>query len=132
MYKTFAAKYRITMTKAKLRYTKNREFKVPYKTKKGTNYAVFYNGGFCKIKSPLGSYADVMPEYEQMNKPKELFYRYKANICELCGAYVSSVKIYQVKSMNDISADTPWGAVMKKKQRKTLVVCEECYDNIHK
>ena len=132
MYKTFAAKYRITMTKAKLKYTKNKEFKVPYKTKRGINYAVFYNRGFCKIKSPLGSYTDVMSESEQMNKPKELFYRYKANICELCGAYVSSVKVYQVKSMKNICTDTPWGAVIKKKQRKTLVVCEECYDNIHK
>jgi hypothetical protein len=31
MYKTFAAKYRITMTQAKLKYTRNKEFTVPYK-----------------------------------------------------------------------------------------------------
>lgn len=132
MYKTLAAKYRITMTKAKLKFTKDREFKVPYKTKKGTKYAIFYNNGFRKVKSALGSYADIIPEYEQMNKPKELFFRYKANVCEMCSAYVSSVKVYQVKNMSDIKIDTPWGAVMKKKQRKTLVVCEECYNRIHK
>ena len=132
MYKTLAAKYRITMTKAKLKFTKDREFKVPYKTKKGTKYAIFYNKGFRKVKSALGSYTDIIPEYEQMNKPKELFFRYKANVCEMCSAYVSSVKVYQVKNMSDIKIDTPWGAVMKKKQRKTLVVCEECYNRIHK
>ena len=132
MYKTLAAKYRITMTKAKLKFTKDREFKVPYKTKKGTKYAIFYNNGFRKVKSALGSYTDIIPEYEQMNKPKELFFRYKANVCEMCSAYVSSVKVYQVKNMSDIKIDTPWGAVMKKKQRKTLVVCEECYNRIHK
>lgn len=132
MYKTLAAKYRITMTKAKLKFTKNREFKVPYKTKNGTKYAIFYNSGFRRVKSALGSYTDIIPEYEQMNKPKELFFRYKANVCEMCGALVPSVKVYQVKSMSDIKADTPWGAVMKKKQRKTLVVCEECYSKIHK
>lgn len=132
MYKTLAAKYRITMTKAKLKFTKDREFKVPYKTKKGTKYAIFYNKGFRKVKSALGSYTDIIPEYEQMNKPKELFFRYKSNVCEMCSAYVSSVKVYQVKNMSDIKIDTPWGAVMKKKQRKTLVVCEECYNRIHK
>ena len=120
------------MTKAKLKFTKDREFKVPYKTKNGTKYAVFYNGGFRRVKSALGSYTDIIPEYEQMNKPKELFFRYKANVCEMCGALVPSVKVYQVKSMSDIKVDTLWGAVMKKKQRKTLVVCEECYNKIHK
>lgn len=66
MYKTFAAKYRITMTKAKLKFTKNKEFKVPYKTKNGMKYAIFYNNGFRRVKSALGSYADIVPEYEQI------------------------------------------------------------------
>ena len=35
MYKTFAGKYRITMTKAKLKFQKNGAFSVPYKTKAG-------------------------------------------------------------------------------------------------
>ena len=70
LYKTVAAKYRITMTKAKLKYTKNKEFRVPYKTQRGVKYAVFYNDGFRKVKYALGGYVDVIPEYEQMNKPK--------------------------------------------------------------
>lgn len=132
LYKTVAAKYRITMTKAKLKYTKNKEFKVPYKTQKGTKYAVLYNEGFRRVKYALGSYADIIPEYEQMNKPKELFFRYKANVCEMCGAYVPAVKVYQVKSMSDLDVNTEWGAIMNKKKRKTLVVCGDCYDKIHK
>ncbi len=132
LYKTVAAKYRITMTKAKLKYTKNKEFKVPYKTQKGTKYAVLYNEGFRRVKYALGSYADIIPEYEQMNKPKELFFRYKANVCEMCGAYVPAVKVYQVKNMSDLDVNTEWGAIMNRKKRKTLVVCGDCYDRIHK
>lgn len=131
MYKTFAAKYRITMTKAKLKFTKDKEFKIPYKTKSGTKYAIFYHEGFRRVKGALGSYIDILPDYQQMNKPKELFYRYKANICEMCGAYVPAVKVYQVKSMKDLCTDTPWDIIMREKQRKTLVVCEECYRRIH-
>ena len=132
LYKTVAAKYRITMTKAKLKYTKNKEFRVPYKTQRGVKYAVFYNDGFRKVKYALGGYVDVIPEYEQMNKPKELFFRYKANVCEMCGAYVPAVKVYQVKSMSDLDVNTDWGAIMNKKKRKTLVVCGDCYNRIHK
>ena len=131
LYKTVAAKYRITMTKAKLKYTKNREFRVPYATKGGTKYAVFYNEGFRRVKQALGSYADVIPDYQQRNKPKELFFRYKANVCEMCGAYVPSVKVYQVKSMNDLDVNTEWGLLMNHKRRKTLVVCGDCYNRIH-
>ena len=103
-----------------------------YKTQKGTKYAVLYNEGFRRVKYALGSYADIIPEYEQMNKPKELFFRYKANVCEMCGAYVPAVKVYQVKSMSDLDVNTEWGAIMNKKKRKTLVVCGDCYDRIHK
>ena len=131
LYKTVAAKYRITMTKAKLKYTKNREFRVPYATKGGTKYAVFYNEGFRRMKQALGSYADAIPDYQQRNKPKELFFRYKANVCEMCGAYVPSVKVYQVKSMNDLDVNTEWGLLMNHKRRKTLVVCGDCYNRIH-
>ena len=131
LYKTVAAKYRITMTKAKLKYTKNREFRVPYASKGGTKYAVFYNEGFRRVKQALGSYADVIPDYQQRNKPKELFFRYKANVCEMCGAYVPSVKVYQVKNMSDLDVNTEWGLLMNHKRRKTLVVCGDCYNRIH-
>jgi hypothetical protein len=45
---------------------------VPYKTQKGTKYAVLYNEGFRRVKYALGSYADIIPEYEQMNKPTKV------------------------------------------------------------
>ena len=132
LYKTVAAKYRITMTKAKLKFTRNNEFRVPYETRGGIKYEVLYNAGFRRMKYALDSKVDVVPEYEWKNRPRELFLRYKANICEMCGAYVESVKVYQVKNMSDLDVRTEWGAVMNKKRRKTLVVCGECYNKIHK
>ena len=113
-------------------WKKTRNLKGRTKHRGGTKYAVLYNEVFRRVKYALGSYADIIPEYEQMNKPKELFFRYKANVCEMCGAYVSAVKVYQVKSMSDLDVNTEWGAIMNKKKRKTLVVCGDCYDRIHK
>ncbi len=131
LYKTIAAKYRITMTKAKLKYTKDRMFSVPYETKTGMKSVVFYNKGFTRVKTPLYDNFDVMPEYSQLYKPRELFRRYKTGKCELCGNKCDDVAIHQVKSLLDLKGNTEWEKLMKKKHRKTLIVCEECHRLIH-
>lgn len=131
LYKTIAAKYQITMTKAKLKYTKDNIFSVPYETRYGTKSAVFYNKGFTRIKTPLYDNVDVMPEYSHLYKPRELFRRYKTGKCELCSRKCDDVAIHQIKSLSDLKGDTEWEKLMKKKHRKTLIVCEECHRLIH-
>ena len=131
LYKTIAAKYRITMTKAKLKYTKDNTFSVSYETKTGTKYAVLYNKGFARIKTPLYGNVDITPEYSHLYKPRELFTRYKAGKCELCGKKCDEVIVHQVRSLLDLKGDAEWEQLMKKKRRKTLIVCEECHRLIH-
>ncbi len=127
MYKTFALKYRITMTQAKLKYTRNGEFKVPYQTSKGTNYATFYNKGFTKSKRAMPVESDTIPEYANLYKPKELYKRYKKQKCELCGKENENVVVYQVASLKDLESNFEWQKLMKIKNRKTLIVCNECH-----
>lgn len=59
LYKTVAAKYRITMTQAKQKYTRDRVFRVPDRDGKD---AVFYNGGFRKQDTAKQGNVDLMPE----------------------------------------------------------------------
>lgn len=131
LYKTIAAKYRITMTKAKLKYTKDKVFSVPYETRTGTKSAVFYNKGFTRIKTPLYDSLDITPEYSHLYKPRELFRRYKTGKCELCGKKCDDVAVHQVNSLLELKDNTEWEKLMKKKHRKTLIVCEECHRLIH-
>ena len=119
------------MTKAKLKYTKDNIFSAPYETKNGTKYAVFYNEGFARNKTPLYDNVDITPEYSHLYKPRELFYRYKAGKCELCGKKCNEIIVHQVGSLLDLKGDTDWEKLMKKKHRKTLIVCEECHRLIH-
>lgn len=70
MYKTFAGKYRITMTKAKLRYHKNGVFSVPYRNKSGKKSVVFYNGGFPRVKYAMGNFVDQTPKYSKLTCPE--------------------------------------------------------------
>ena len=131
MYKTLAGKYRITMTKAKLKFTKNGKFSVPYHNKSGDKSIVFYNNGFPCVKFALGSHVDQTPEYAKLNQPGELFFRYKAGRCELCGESSESVIVHQVKTLKDLTGQTQWEQVMLKRRRKTLIVCRECHESIH-
>lgn len=131
LYKTIAAKYRITMTQAKLKYWKDKVFSVPYETKNGTRYATLYNKGFVKMKTPLYDGVDITPEYSHLYKPRELFYRYKSGKCELCGKKCDEVTVHQVKSLLDLKGETEWERWMKKRKRKTIIVCEECHRLIH-
>lgn len=127
MYKTLALKYRITMTKAKLKFTKNGVFSVPYETRTGTKYATFYNGGFTKSKRPMKANEDVIPDYAELYKPKELYKRFKKQKCELCGKENIEVKVHQVASLKDLKNKFEWEILMKNKNRKTLIVCNECH-----
>jgi len=132
LYKTVAAKYKITMTQAKLKFTKNNVFSAPYETKNGTKkQAVFYNSGFPRVKTPLYDGIDITVEYSHLYKPREIYYRFKAGECELCGKKHNEVVIHQVKSLIDLTGETAWERLMKKKHRKTLIVCGECHSTIH-
>ncbi len=127
MYKTFALKYKITMTQAKLKFTRDGEFKAPYKTTNGTKYAIFYNKGFTKSKKPMQANEDVIPDYASLYKPNELYKRFKKQKCELCGKEDIDVRVHQVASIKDLKNNFEWEILMKNKNRKTLIVCNECH-----
>lgn len=131
MYKTFAGKYRITMTKAKLKFQKNGAFSVPYKTKAGVKTVVFYNQGFRCMKYALGEFVDQTPEYARLNRPGELFFRFKSGKCDLCGTHSKDVMVHQVSSLKGLTGESRWELVMLEKRRKTLIVCRDCHNEIH-
>lgn len=127
MYKTLALKYRITMTKAKLKFTRDGIFSVAYETSTGIKYATFYNGGFTKSKRPMKANEDIIPDYAELYKPKELYKRFKKQKCEFCGKENIEVKVHQVASLKDLNNKFEWEILMKNKNRKTLIVCNECH-----
>jgi len=133
MYKTFACKYRCSMIKVKMKFTRNKVFSIPYITPGGVEKQISFNhGGFCKKNTIMDNTADMMPKPTTFYKrPNELILRILICRCELCGKVDDLPKVYQVKSLNDLNKTKEWEALMLKKRRKTLVVCHDCYDKIH-
>jgi len=134
MYKTFACKYRCTMVKAKLRFTRNGVFSIPYVTPSGTEKQVaFHHSSFCRRQLSRDTQVDIIPKPVSIYnfKPKELIVRMLKGKCEVCGTRDELPKVYQVKKLSELRENNEWEALMIKKRRKTLVVCRDCYQKIH-
>jgi group II intron reverse transcriptase/maturase len=65
---------------------------------------------------------------------KELITRLLAGRCELCG-HAGHTEVHQARRLADLTTPGPpqpaWAALMAKRRRKTLLVCQACHDTIH-
>ncbi len=129
MYKTIAQKLNLTMSQAKLKFLKDKKFIVPFTGKNGeVRYRIFYDGGF-KRKEPFnGSIVDYIPNTAFVPK-LSLMERLKMGTCEICGKKGNLI-MHHVRNLNQLKTDSPWNAIMIKKRRKTLAICESCNEVI--
>lgn len=131
MYKTFACKYRSTVSKMIDKYSINGVFSVPYDTKAGRKYCEFYHDGFKRVKQTLIS-VDTLSEYiKKYKNPNSNAARIKRGICELCGMKTDNIYMYHVRRLKDLTGDNPWEVIMRGKRRKSLAVCKPCFEVIH-
>lgn len=67
----------------------------------------------------------------------ELISRLLAQICECCGSNDGPFEVHHIRKLSDLSQrgrkEKPrWLRIMASRHRKTLVVCRECHQNIHR
>lgn len=132
MYKTFACKYKTNVHEIKRRYFVNDLFTVAYDTKSGRKTTTFYKDGF-KRKEKATKFDNVseLPQFSKYAKANTLKQRVERHTCELCHKDCRNLVIHQVKKLKDLKGDAEWVLLMRKRRRKTLVVCPECHSLIH-
>ena len=132
MYKTFACKYKTNVHEIKRRYCVGDLFTVAYETKAGRKTTTFYRDGF-KRKEMATKFDNVseLPQYTKYAKPNTLKQRVERHTCELCNKDCRNLEIHQVKKLKDLKGNTEWESLMRKRRRKTLVVCPDCHKQIH-
>lgn len=132
MYKTFACKYKTNVHEIKRRYCRDGLFTVAYETRQGRKTTTFYRDGF-KRKEYATKFDNVseLPQYSKYAKTNTLKQRVERHTCELCQKDCRNLEIHQVKKLKDLKGDAGWILLMRKKRRKTLVVCPECHSLIH-
>jgi group II intron reverse transcriptase/maturase len=61
----------------------------------------------------------------------ELLSRLLAETCEQCSS-TQDIEVHHIRKLSDISKSKPeWAVLMASRNRKTLVVCRQCHDDIH-
>lgn len=132
MFKTYATKYRISMSKAidKMRIGKN--FGVHFKNKKGEEkIRLFYNEGFARKPLAKTSNVDIIPKTVMYSSKTSLKNRLESNICEFCGKGNCKIEIHHVHKLKDLKGKSYWEKFMIARNRKTMALCIKCHTDLH-
>lgn len=125
--KTIANKHKTSIRKIIRQYKDGKTWSVPYETKSGTKYHCPLKIADCK----RGFLTDTIYQRKKYQWKSTIRQRLNAHVCELCGTKTADLyEVHVVRNLNELG-NSPWETVMKKKRRKTLVVCSECHRKIH-
>ena len=127
MYKTFAGKYRTTVSKVKEKYMRDGVFGVDYSTKSGVKRCELYHDGFKRVKNDMLASVDMLPQYRKYQKKNSLAMRLKRKVCELCGESAEDIQMHHVRRLKDLGNELPSELLMKKMNRKSLALCPACF-----
>ena len=74
---------------------------------------------------------DLMPTTMKYKSRTELGKRLCANQCEWCGTREGMMEVHHVRKLGNLSGKAPWERQMMQRQRKTMVLCVQCHDELH-
>lgn len=133
MYKTFANKYKTSMSQIITRFNIDGNFGVKYETKSGPKIRFFYDKGFKKteLSKDESTTIDVLPNTRIYNGRSSLVDRLLAGECEWCGATGASIEMHHVRKLKDLKGKAQWEQRMIARRRKTLALCKDCHDSLH-
>jgi group II intron reverse transcriptase/maturase len=124
--KTIACKHKSTISKVIHKFRLAKRWAIPYLTKIGVKYLHIVKSADCKH----GAMHDTIPCNIHFPRKRTIHERLNARICELCDDKNAEVyEIHHVSSLKKLG-DSIWEKMMKKKRRKTLVVCGRCHSRV--
>ncbi|WP_330937800.1 reverse transcriptase domain-containing protein [Bacillus amyloliquefaciens] len=133
MYKTFACKYKSSVSKIISKYSVNGKFAVRYQTKNGQRISYFYNDGFRKqteISKDISIDAVPMGRGIIYNRTS-LIDRLLAEKCEWCNSTNVPLVIHHVRKLKDLKGKKRWEKRMVERKRKTMALCKDCHLKLH-
>ena len=132
MFKTFATKYRTSMSKMISRLRINKDFGVRFTDKKGkTKTRLFYNDGFARKPMQKTAAVDVIPNTMRYSSKTSLMDRLSAGQCELCGRTDMDIEMHHIRKLKDLKGKSYWECFMIARNRKTLALCIDCHKKLH-
>jgi len=87
------------------------------------------------FKAKPSSYGSLDTQFDYRtiaNAPTEIISRLDAHICEYCGIKEGYFEVHHVKKIKPlIHKKDAWTEVMSKMNRKTMVLCKDCHNQLH-
>jgi len=127
MERTFAAKYKSSVSKMKPVYERDGIWGVDYNTQSGLKRCEFYHGGFRKNTVPSDSSVDLLPRPRTYSSRNSLASRLRRGKCEFCGKETKGIFMHHVKALKDLTGTNGIEKLMMQKRRKSLALCPDCY-----
>jgi hypothetical protein len=142
MLKTLAGKHKSTVAKMARKYKASIDtpdgsricFQVTVHREQGKKPLVARFGGIPLRRKRTAVLTDLKP-IMATTKRNELIRRLVTGRCELCETGIG-LQVHHIRKLADLNKpgrpERPsWVHLMAKRKRKTLVVCEQCHQNIH-
>lgn len=131
MIKTYANKYKSTVSKIISKCNINGKFGIRYETKEGPKIAYFTEQRMEKndaIKQPK---VDVVEKTLIFSGRTSLIDRLLAEKCEWCGATGVPLEMHHIHKIKDLKGKKKWEQQMIARRRKTIALCVSCHHDLH-
>ncbi len=131
MIKTYANKYKSTVSKIISKHKINGKFGVRYDTKEGPRIAYFTEQLMEKndaIKQPT---VDLVENTLIFSGRTSLIDRLLAEKCEWCGATGTPLEMHHIHKLKDLKGKKMWEQRMIARRRKTMALCVSCHHDLH-
>jgi len=124
--KTIARKHKTKISKIWSKFRDGKIWSIPYLTKAGAKRVRIVKAADCKN----GKVHDTIPPTSRITSRITIHARLEPRVCELCATRsLEPCEIHHVGSLKKLG-NSVWEKVMKKKRRKTLVVCGYCHSRV--
>lgn len=81
------------------------------------------------------NYGDIDNQFNPnilLNAPSELIQRMEARKCEYCGKEEGYFEVHHIRNMKSLAKNKEiWAVIMSRMNRKTMVLCRECHEDLH-
>ena len=131
MLMTLAQKLNTSISKVIIKFSKDKNFVIPYTTDKGEKREVIlYNKGFKLNRNIKDITCDRMPVTGFLPYPT-LAERLRLGVCEVCGEKDELV-MHHIRKLTMLKGNTEVEKILLKRRRKTIAVCQCCNAKIQK
>lgn len=131
MIKTYASKYKSTVSKIISKHNINGKFGIRYETKEGPEIAYFTEQRMEKndaVKQPI---VDTVENTLIYSGRTSLIDRLLAEKCEWCGTTGTPLEMHHIHKLKDLKGKKMWEQRMIARRRKTMALCVSCRHDLH-